>query len=214
LQEYRVIAERCQASIIVRRSEFIAQAAPVEDEEEAWQFVEEIRERHREATHNVYAWRVGLADELIRSSDDGEPAGTAGRPVLEVIQREALHNVVVVVTRYFGGILLGAGGLVRAYSKAATEVLRVAPKALCQPRQRLRIRLDYGALGKLQNEIIQIGGAIEEADYGAVVVLDVLLPRTAVDFISQTALDLTRGEARIEQLGIEYVMVTGVDEKK
>ena len=214
MQEYRVIAGRCQVSIIVRRSEFIAHAAPAKDEEEAWRFVEEIRELHRDATHNVYAWRVGFDEELVRSSDDGEPAGTAGRPVLEVIQREDLRNVVVVVTRYFGGILLGAGGLVRAYAKAATEVLREAPKALCQPRQRLRIRLDYGALGKLQNEIIQIGGAIEEADYGAVVVLDVLLPLTAVDFISQTALDLTRGEARIEQLGIEYVMVTGVDETK
>jgi uncharacterized YigZ family protein len=207
LQEYRVIAKGWQVSITVRKSEFIAQAGPAKDEEEAWDFVEKIRELHREATHNVYAWRVGFADELIRSSDDGEPAGTAGRPVLEVIQREDLHNVVVVVTRYFGGILLGAGGLVRAYSKAAAEVLREAPKALCQPRRRLRICLDYGALGKLQNEIIQAGGAIEEADYGAMVDLDVLLPLPAVDFISQTALDLTRGEALIEQLGIEYVMV-------
>src|SRR5690554_6634966 len=109
--KYRVVTKRTTSSLTIRKSEFIAHVVPIRDEEHAWAILEEIREQHKDATHNVWAWRLG-DDEQVRFSDDAEPSGTAGRPVLEVIQREDICNVLVVVTRYFGGILLGAGGLI------------------------------------------------------------------------------------------------------
>ena len=112
-RDYLVIRQRARTETVVKRSRFIATASPVKDEAEAQQFVDEIRREFWDATHNVYAFTVGDNDEIVRSSDDGEPSGTAGRPVLEVILKEGIKHCAVVVTRYFGGTLLGAGGLVR-----------------------------------------------------------------------------------------------------
>ena len=124
-------------------------------EAEALDFVESIKAMHRDATHNVYAYQAGEQDEIQRSSDDGEPSGTAGRPVLEVIKKANLKNTAVVVTRYFGGILLGAGGLVRAYSKAAALALQEAKIIEKIPAKAYSLTLDYALWGKLENLLAQ-----------------------------------------------------------
>ncbi len=135
MEGYRTIAAPAQEEFVEKRSRFIGQIAPVEGEEEALAFINAVRERHREATHNVYAY-ILRENQMTRFSDDGEPQGTAGKPVLEVVQREGLVDVAVVVTRYFGGVLLGAGGLVRAYAQGAktavdaARVLNMQPAAL------------------------------------------------------------------------------------
>lgn len=121
--EILTLADFVQAEIIEKKSRFIGYAAPVESEEAAQAFLQEIRTKHRDATHNCYAYQVGEHNQYQRSSDDGEPSGTAGRPILEVIKGSGLANVIVVVTRYFGGTLLGTGGLVRAYSATAAAAL-------------------------------------------------------------------------------------------
>lgn len=153
---YRTIAAPAEDEFTEKKSRFIGYIAPVTTEQEATAFIEGIRARHREARHNCYAYRL-RQNNLARFSDDGEPSGTAGRPILEVLQREELTDVCVVVTRYFGGILLGTGGLARAYTQgckiavAAAEVLCMHPAAECT------LTADYGFYGKLQNLLPQYG---------------------------------------------------------
>lgn len=118
------ITQPISAELIEKKSRFIAQAAPVDSEKQAQSFLEEIRNKHRGARHNVYAWIIGSNNEVMRSSDDGEPAGTGGKPVLETIKKSSLQNIVLVVTRYFGGILLGAGGLTRSLCQSCPNGFR------------------------------------------------------------------------------------------
>ena len=156
---YRTVAAPAEDEITKKKSRFIGYIAPVSTEQETAAFIEEIRTRHREARHNCYAYRL-RQNNLARFSDDGEPSGTAGRPILEVLQREELTDVCVVVTRYFGGILLGTGGLARAYTQgckiavAAAEVLSMYPAAECV------LTADYGFYGKLQNLLPQYGAVL------------------------------------------------------
>ena len=144
---YRTIEAPARDEFIERRSRFIGHIAPVATDEEAVAFVNAIREQHREATHNVYAY-VLRQDQLTRFSDDGEPQGTAGKPVLEVVLREGLVDVAVVVTRYFGGILLGAGGLVRAYAPGAKTAIDAARVLNMQPAALVELDMGYDFYGK------------------------------------------------------------------
>ena len=121
LEQYKTVLEGGEGEIIEKKSRFIATVRPVEKEEEALSFIEEMRKKYWDATHNCYAYVIGERQEVMRCSDDGEPGGTAGKPMLDVLLGEELYNTAVVVTRYFGGTLLGTGGLVRAYSKAVQE---------------------------------------------------------------------------------------------
>ena len=121
--EYKTLAKAGSDEIIIEKSRFIGYCAPVSSEEEALEFIEKIKKKHYDATHNVFAYVVGLDNNIQRYNDDGEPSGTAGVPILEVIKKEDLRNVVIVVTRYFGGIKLGTGGLIRAYTKGAKIAL-------------------------------------------------------------------------------------------
>lgn len=159
LSPYRTVAAPAEDEFTEKKSRFIGYIAPVSTEQEAASFIEEIRTRHREARHSCYAYRL-RQNNLARFSDDGEPSGTAGRPILEVLQREELTDVCVVVTRYFGGILLGTGGLARAYTQgckiavAAAELLSMYPAAECA------LTADYGFYGKLQNLLPQYGAVL------------------------------------------------------
>ena len=144
---YRTIEAPARDEFTERRSRFIGHIAPVATDEEAVAFVNAIREQHREATHNVYAY-VLRQDQLTRFSDDGEPQGTAGKPVLEVVLREGLVDVAVVVTRYFGGILLGAGGLVRAYAQGAKTAIDAARVLNMQPAALVELDMGYDFYGK------------------------------------------------------------------
>lgn len=146
--DYKTIAERCEARFIEKKSEFIGYLAPVETEEQAVEFINEIRAMHRKATHNCYAY-ILRENSAARHSDDGEPSGTAGVPIYEVLRKEELTDVVCVVTRYFGGVLLGAGGLVRAYTRSAKDAVDAARIKIMALAEQLELSVDYSLYGRL-----------------------------------------------------------------
>lgn len=160
-----IVAKNAEAEIIEKKSKFIAYCGHVSNQDEAQAFIDSIKKKNWNATHNVYAYQIGINGELQRSSDDGEPSGTAGRPVLEVIKGSGLSDIIVVVTRYFGGILLGTGGLVRAYSKAAQAALDVAEKEQLFEGKTVCLFLDYENLGKVENYLIREQIAIDHIEY-------------------------------------------------
>lgn len=201
MRAYRTVATRAEAEIVIRKSRFIGQASPVASEEEAAAFVAEIKKKHYAATHNCHAWIIDPLNQ--RSSDDGEPAGTAGRPMLEVLRQEGLEQVAVVVTRYFGGILLGASGLVRAYAQACKAALEAAGMGCMLPHQRLTVELDYSLYGKLENQVRERGIAVLAADFGQQVAVTLGLPREEVDSAREWLVDLSSGQALITP-GEEY----------
>lgn len=171
VKEYATILEHGTGEIVEKKSRFIGYVRHVETEEEALSFVNEIKKKHYDARHNCYAYTIGEEQPLLRFSDDGEPGGTAGKPILEVITGKKICNVCIVVTRYFGGTLLGTGGLVRAYtdaSKAAIDATEVVMKRLVIP---FSITTDYTDLGKIQYILGSEGIAIVDSEYGEGVVL-------------------------------------------
>ncbi|WP_282939509.1 YigZ family protein [Paenibacillus sp. RC67] len=153
LPYYKTVIQAGVAEVVIKKSRFIGHAMPVETEEEAIQFIERIKKEHSMATHNCSAYMVGDRDQYQKQSDDGEPSGTAGRPILEVIKNQGLKNVAVVVTRYFGGIMLGAGGLVRAYTDGAVAGLAAAEPIYKVLHREVRIEIDYTWHGKVENEL-------------------------------------------------------------
>ncbi|MDO4542050.1 MAG: YigZ family protein [Bacillota bacterium] len=160
-----ILAAPAEGEITEKKSKFIGYCANVSNEEEAQEFVASIKKQNWDATHNVYAYQIGEYNEIQRSSDDGEPSGTAGRPVLEVIKGSGLSDTAIVVTRYFGGILLGTGGLVRSYSKAAQAALDGARRCELRKGEMIGIFLDYDLLGKVENYLIRSGVNIDHIDY-------------------------------------------------
>lgn len=148
--DYIKLIEGAEGEIVEKKSRFIAQIAPVETEEEAYAFIEKIKKKHYDARHNCFAFSVGAEMPLLRFSDDGEPQGTAGKPMLELIQNSGIHDICVVVTRYFGGTLLGTGGLVRAYTQATKEALEACTTKLMQQLLPVLIRTNYTDMGKIQ----------------------------------------------------------------
>lgn len=193
MEGYRTIAAPAQEEFVEKRSRFIGQIAPVEGEEEALAFINAVRERHREATHNVYAY-ILRENQMTRFSDDGEPQGTAGKPVLEVVQREGLVDVAVVVTRYFGGVLLGAGGLVRAYTQSAKSALDGAGISVVRRWVEALLPCPYSWHDRVRLEIERLGGTVAETDYGADVCFTVLLPEERAQEILDAVLDLSAGQ--------------------
>ncbi|HHX10966.1 MAG TPA: YigZ family protein [Firmicutes bacterium] len=151
--EFIAPLSRAKAELIIKKSRFIGHVFPAFSEEEAVKHIESVKQEHLDATHNVYAYSVGVGSFAEKASDDGEPRGTAGYPVLEVIKKRNLQNVVCVVTRYFGGIKLGAGGLVRAYSNAASSALDKAGLAIYRYHDLVTATVDYDRFGRVQREI-------------------------------------------------------------
>ena len=172
MQEYTTILGPAQDEFVERKSRFIGYIAPVETEEEAMAFIAQIKQQNRDATHNTYAYI--LKNGVKRYSDDGEPQGTAGVPMLDCIEKEGLVDVAVVVTRYFGGILLGAGGLVRAYSHGAKIAVDAAQRKLMTTCTLLGMELDYSFYGKLNYILPKYVCRVEQLDFGAVVSMKVL----------------------------------------
>ncbi len=199
IKEYKTIHEYGQDEVIIEKSKFMGYAKPITNEEEAIEFVNEIKRKHKDATHNVWAYTVGMNMEIQRYSDDGEPSGTAGIPTLEVIKKEDLRNIVVVVTRYFGGIKLGAGGLVRAYTKGAKIGLdagKIIKKILFRD---IRFKIDYTLLGKVQNEILNLGYIIKEILYEDMVTIVVYSKVEEVENLKEKIVDFTSGKVEIEE---------------
>jgi len=188
-----------------RKSKFIGYAKPIESEEEALQFIEQIRTKHKDATHNVYAYVIGENNNIQRYSDDGEPSGTAGIPILEVIKKEDLRNTVAVVTRYFGGIKLGAGGLVRAYTHGAKIALESASIIEKIIYKKIKVRFDYTFNGKIENVINNSSYVIDDIIYDDSVNMILLSRKEKLEDLKGLLLDITSGDAIITELGEQYL---------
>lgn len=204
LPYYKTIRRQGEAEIIIKRSQFIGHAKPVETEEEAIAFIEEMKSKHKQATHNCSAYIVGERDQHQKASDDGEPSGTAGKPILEVIKHQQLKNVAVVVTRYFGGIMLGAGGLVRAYTDGAVAGLAaggVMYKILHTP---VVVSMDYTWLGKVENELRARGIAFGDIEYTDKVSVRCLPNAAESTWFIEWMTDLTAGQTEIRAENSEY----------
>ncbi|RGX13135.1 YigZ family protein [Paraclostridium sordellii] len=202
---YKTLHEFGVDEIIIEKSTFIGYAKPISTEEEAVEFINEIKKKHKDATHNVWAYTVGQNMNIQRYSDDGEPQGTAGIPTLEVIKKEDLRDVVVVVTRYFGGIKLGAGGLVRAYTKGAKIGLEAAKIIEKVNYQEVKIKIDYNQLGKVQNEIMNMGYFIKDTIYEDNVEIIVYSKQDKLEDIINKITDITSATANVV-LGEEFYL--------
>jgi uncharacterized YigZ family protein len=189
MQEYTTILDRAEDEFVERKSRFIGAIAPVETEEEALDFIAQIKHQHRDATHNTYAYV--LKNGVKRYSDDGEPQGTAGVPMLDCLEKEGLVDVAVVVTRYFGGILLGAGGLVRAYSHGAKIAVDAASRKLMTTCVLLGMEFDYSFYGKINYILPKYVCRVEESDFGALVQMKVLFRQTEVDAFLKEVTELS-----------------------
>ena len=175
-QTYDVVYEGGSDEIVEKKSRFIAHVFPVHSEQEAVEHIEQIRKQYWDARHNCHAFVIGPNDEISRCSDDGEPSGTAGRPILEVLQGRGIHNVLVIVTRYFGGTLLGTGGLVRAYSQATQAGLAASRIMTRQSGRKLLIGTDYNGIGKMQYIVGKRNIPVLDTRYAEAVEMDVLVP--------------------------------------
>lgn len=195
---YRTIYRYGEDEFIVKKSRFIGYAKPIKSEEEALDFIEKIKTKHRDATHNVYAYVCGENSNVQRFSDDGEPSGTAGIPVLEVIKKEDLRNVVVVVTRYFGGTKLGAGGLIRAYTKGAKIGLEAGIIADQILHIKLKVRVDYNQYGGIENYLMTEGHIIDDTVYDDGVNIYVYIKFSEKDLFKRDITNLTSGDGIIE----------------
>lgn len=205
MSSYKTLHKFGVDEYIVEKSTFIGYAKPIKTEEEAIAFVNEIKKKHKDATHNVWAYTVGENMNIQRYSDDGEPQGTAGIPTLEVIKKEDLRDVVVVVTRYFGGIKLGAGGLVRAYTKGAKVGIEAGIVIEKVKYTEVKIKIEYTQLGKIQNEIMNLGFTVKDTIYSEDVEIIVYSKVEDVESLKDRMIDITSGTADVS-LGEEYYL--------
>ncbi len=210
---YRMIKDYGEASFIEKKSKFISYTRPVQTEEEALQFLSGIRKKHYDATHNCYAYVLGENGGVQRSSDDGEPSGTAGLPILEVLRKENLTDTIIVVTRYFGGIMLGAGGLIRAYTEGAAGAVRAAGTVLVQPYAVYSLMIDYSALSKLQYELPRKQYLITDIQYADTVSMRILTRLNQKDAFPADSAEWTNGTAACSFLGIELLKLDEANDK-
>ena len=200
----RAVYRQAEVEVIEKKSRFIASVLPIQTEEEGLAFLEGLRKKHYNASHNCYAYQLGERHELQRFSDDGEPGGTAGMPILNVLQAEDIHNAIVVVTRYFGGTMLGAGGLVRAYTKAAHDGLAAACIIEKKLYTRFRVEADYGLSGKIQYGTLQAGHIIHDTQYTDAVCFIALVEKPAAEGFVTMVQDLTAATAVVTEDGSVY----------
>ena len=200
MQSYKTLGQYAAEEYIVKRSRFIGYAKPVKTEKDALEFIEEIRKKHWDATHNVYAYSI-REGSVKRYSDDGEPQGTAGMPVLNVITQEEITDCVVVVTRYFGGILLGGGGLVRAYTHSAkigvdaAQIITMVPWSVCS------LSCDYTFYGKIETLIRDFGGVIGDTDFAENVNITFKIEQGTEEAFDKKLKDLTNAKVAFEIIG-------------
>lgn len=205
----RILYQGGTGEITEKKSRFIANLKPVKSEEEALAFVEEMKKRYWDARHNCYAWVTGANGELKRCSDDGEPSQTAGKPMLEVLEGEGLKGVCAVVTRYFGGTLLGTGGLVRAYQGAVKEGLLNSVVLTVYPAVKLLIKTDYNGIGKVQYLLGQQEITILESEYTDQVALTALVPEEKTEKIKNDVTEATLGRACFLELARVFYGIHG-----
>lgn len=202
MAEYYIPAGAGEAKFTEKRSDFLGHVRMVQTEEEAKAFIAEMKKKYYDARHNC--WCYALKDGAVRYSDDGEPQGTAGVPMLEVFQRQNVTNFVCVVTRYFGGILLGAGGLLRAYTKSAKDALDAAGIAVVRRWVEIHIPCGYSLLERLKKEAETAGGIVTDIEYGAEVLIRVLVPEEAAEDFSARIFDITAGSVAVQTVGEDF----------
>ena len=199
MTDYLVPAKAASAEFTEKRSTFIGQVWPVDSEEQARARIEETKKKYHDARHNCWCYLV--KDGPVRYSDDGEPQGTAGQPMLAVFQKEGITDVCCVVTRYFGGVLLGAGGLVRAYTQAAKGALDAAGTARVRRWVELAVDCPYSFLERVKNECSALGGVVEGVEYAAAVTVRALLPEERAEAFSNRMTELSAGAFSAVELG-------------
>ncbi len=197
--EYKTIARRCEARFIEKKSEFIGYLCPVQTEEQAVAFIEEIRAMHRKATHNCYAY-ILRDNNAARHSDDGEPGGTAGVPIYEVLRKEGLTDVCCVVTRYFGGVLLGAGGLVRAYTKGAKDAVDAAQIKCMAEAVKLAVTVDYGLYGRLAQVFADFDASVEDERFADNVRIVLHIRAENSQKLTDKLVDVCNGAVSVEEI--------------
>ena len=206
-EEYVLLIKGAEAELVEKKSSFIATVRPVASEEEAAAFIEEMKKKYYDARHNCSAFVIGNKAQITRSSDDGEPGGTAGRPMLEVLLGSEIRNIAAVVTRYFGGTLLGTGGLVRAYSGVLKEAIAKCETARQHFGVRIRIKADYNAVGKIQYILASKNINPEDCVYAADVEMTAIAPIEEYDRLCKEIVEATSGRAEIAEIGRLYYFI-------
>ena len=206
MDSYITISGESTAEYVEKRSRFIATAIHCTCEKDALEFIERQRSKYWDARHNCAAAVIGKNNEFTRCNDDGEPAGTAGKPMLEVLLGEGVHNVAVVVTRYFGGILLGTGGLVRAYQAAVKSGLAASKVAEKRQGVKMTLRTDYNGIGKIQYILGKHNIDTRDAEYGTGVVLRVVIEEAKVNAVLKEITEATNGQAIVHELDKVYFL--------
>ena len=210
LEPYKTIYQGGTGEIIMKKSRFIATVNPAETEEEALEFIQQLKKKYWDATHNCYAYIIGIKNPIMRCSDDGEPSKTAGKPMLDVLIAKELTNLVVVVTRYFGGTLLGTGGLVKAYQTATIEGLNNSIIISKEPGVHMQLTTDYNLVGKIQYYLGQENFHILCSDYTDTVKLEVILPIDKVNSFQKKLADLSNGTlTAVELKKTYYALIEG-----
>ena len=205
-KDYKTVLENASDEFVEKRSRFIGYCKPVKTEQEAIDFINEKRSEHWNATHNVYAYSLREGN-IKRYSDDGEPSGTAGMPVLDVIVKNEIFDVVVVVTRYFGGVLLGTGGLVRAYSHGSKIAVEAAKPVIMQNCLVCEARCAYNQYGKVSSLIIGVGAAVDDTVYESDVLVKFHIKPDLLGTLKKKLADATSGEVTVEQKDEQYFAV-------
>lgn len=205
-KDYKTVLENASDEFVEKRSRFIGYCKPVKTEQEAIDFINEKRSEHWNATHNVYAYSLREGN-IKRYSDDGEPSGTAGMPVLDVIVKNEIFDVVVVVTRYFGGVLLGTGGLVRAYSHGSKIAVEAAKPVIMQNCLVCEARCAYNQYGKVSSLIIDVGAAVDDTVYESDVLVKFHIKPDLLGTLNKKLADATSGEVTVEQKDEQYFAV-------
>ncbi len=206
-EKYRTIFSYGEDEIIINKSRFIGYAKPINSEEEAIDFIEEIKEKHRDATHNVYAYVFGENSNIQRFSDDGEPSGTAGIPALEVLKKEDLRNVVVVITRYFGGIKLGGGGLIRAYTKGAKIGVDAGVIVDMVLHREISFQVDYNQYGKIENFLMTNEYITNDVVFEDLVTISLYVAVDELEKFKNSITDLTSGNSIIAELDDRHLPI-------
>jgi uncharacterized YigZ family protein len=204
---YTVRKEVSEHEIIIQKSRFIAHIKRVETESEAQEFIQTLKKKYWDANHNCSAYLIGENDQIQKANDDGEPSGTAGVPILEVLKKKKLKDTVVVITRYFGGIKLGAGGLIRAYGKATSEGLATAGIVERRLVQIIHVKIDYTWLGKVEKELRESEYIIKEIHYLDIVEVEVYVNEDQVNVFIDWLTELTNGQAGLKKGDTDYLEV-------
>lgn len=205
LTQYLTVAGRGDHEIVIEKSRFISHIARVETEDAAQAFIQEIKKKHKDATHNCSAYMIGEQNQIQKALDDGEPSGTAGVPILEVLKKKELKDTAVVVTRYFGGIKLGAGGLIRAYSKATSEGINTTGVVIRKLMRVISTTVEYTWLGKLENELRSSIYQIKEIQYLDQVNILVYVEETQKETYTAWITELTNGQGHITEEEMLYL---------